>query len=72
MAHYLITLVIETEEGQGSPRKWDWQGLIDSPHGVTVLACTGITSDPTEDELEELGRQVLEVHGAVSAWHDSY
>jgi hypothetical protein len=62
MAHYLITLVIETEEGQGSPAQWDWPQLIDSPHGVAVIACTGIGDEPSVEESDDLHDRVGQVH----------
>jgi hypothetical protein len=68
MAHYLITLVVETDPGQGSPGDWDWPGLVDSPLPVTVIACTSITDDPGESEVSELHRSVGDVH---AAWADS-
>ena len=62
MAHYLITLVVETEPGEGSPRKWDWQELIDSPHGVAVVACSSLDDEPDEGQVEELHERVGQVH----------
>jgi hypothetical protein len=62
MAHYLITLVIETEEGQGSPAQWDWPELIDSPHGVAVIACTGIGDDPGEGDVRMLHERMDDIH----------
>ena len=62
MAHYLITLVIETEEGQGSPAGWDWPELIDSPHGVAVIACTGIGDDPGEGDVRMLHERMDDIH----------
>jgi hypothetical protein len=62
MAHYLITLVIETEEGQGGPGDWDWPELVDSPLPVTVVACTGIEDDPEQDEVTVMHDRVGQVH----------
>ena len=67
MAHYLITLVVETEEGQGSPRKWDWQGLIDTPHGVAVVACSPLDGEPDEGQVSELHERVGQVHKVLAA-----
>jgi len=54
MAHYLITLVVETDPTQGSPAGWDWPELIDSPHGVAVIACTSLDEDPSGERVEEV------------------
>jgi len=67
MAHYLITLVIETEPGQGSPAGWHWPELIDSPHGVAVIACTGIDDDPEDAQVSELHDSVGQVHRDLAA-----
>lgn len=67
MAHYLITLVVETEPAEGSPGDWPWQEVIDSPLPVTVVACTGIADDPSEDEVEELHERVGLVHRDLAA-----
>jgi len=67
MAHYLITLVIETEEGQGSPAGWTWPEVIDSPLPVTVVACTGIVDDPEDAQVSELHDRVGQVHRDLAA-----
>jgi hypothetical protein len=43
MAEYLITLAVETEEGQGDPADWDWATLVDSPLPVGVVTSTEVT-----------------------------
>jgi hypothetical protein len=68
MAHYLITLVVETDPAQGMPGDWDWQGMVDSPLPVTVIACTGITDDPVESKVAELRWSVNDLH---DSWADS-
>jgi hypothetical protein len=68
MAHYLITLVVETDPAQGSPAGWDWEGLVDSPQPVSVIACTGVADDPEESEVRELHRSVGDLH---ASWADS-
>ena len=67
MAHYLITLVVETEEGQGSPRKWDWQGLIDSPLPVSLVACSPLDDEPDEGQVAELHERVCQVHKVLGS-----
>jgi hypothetical protein len=62
MAHYLITLVIETEEGQGSPGDWPWPEVIDSPLPVAVVACTGIGDDPSDGTVTMLHERMDDIH----------
>lgn len=62
MAHYLITLVVETDPTQGSPAGWDWPELIDSPHGVAVIACTGIGDDPSDGTVNMLHERMGDIH----------
>lgn len=66
MAHYLVTLVIETDPTQGSPAQWDWPDLIDSPHGVAVVACSSLDGEPDEGQVEELHERVGLAHREVS------
>jgi hypothetical protein len=68
MAHYLITLVIETEEGQGSPAGWDWPELIDSPHGVAVIACTGIGDEPSDASVNVLHECMGDIHEVMGKY----
>ena len=57
MAECLITLFIETEEGQGDPAKWDWAALIDSPLPVGVVGSVDVTGlDPNVGIIRLLGR----------------
>jgi hypothetical protein len=67
MAHYLITLVVETEEGQGSPGDWPWSEVIDSPLPVSVIACTGIVDNPEDAQVSELHDRVGQVHRDLAA-----
>lgn len=62
MAHYLITLVVETDPTQGSPAGWDWPDLIDSPHCVAVVACSSLDGEPDEGQVAELHERVGQVH----------
>lgn len=57
MAEYLITLAIETDEGQGNPAKWDWPNVIDSPYPVGVVGSVDVTGlDASVGIIRLLGR----------------
>jgi hypothetical protein len=60
MAEYLITLAIETEEGQSDPAKWDWATLIDSPLPAGVVASVDVTGLAPYVGIVRLCRAVLE------------
>jgi len=57
MAEYLITLAVETEEGQGDPANWDWATLVDSPLPVGVVGSADVTGlDTSVGIIRLLGR----------------
>jgi hypothetical protein len=62
MAHYLVTLVIETDPTDPSPAEWDWQTDLDLPNPVTVVACTGIGDDPGDGDVRMLHERMDEIH----------
>jgi hypothetical protein len=67
MRHYLITLVIEAEEGHGSPARWEWEDALDLATPVSVIACTGIVDDPDDAQVSELHDRVGQVHRDLAA-----
>lgn len=62
MAHYMITLVIETDPAEGNPGRWDWQGMLDTPHPVTVMDYSPLPDDPTDEQVESLHGATVELH----------
>ena len=64
---HLITLVIETDETQKSPGRWNWSEVIDTPLPVTVVACTPLPEEPTEAEVTLLHAIMQQSHDALDA-----
>ena len=65
MAQHLITLVIETDETQKSPDRWNWCEVLDTPLPVSVVACTPLPDEPTEAEVMLLHAIMQQSHDAL-------
>lgn len=72
MAYYLVTLVIETDPGEGSPDGWAWSDVLDTPNPVTVVACTQITDTPTHGQVDKLHETIWQAHALMPAQSDTY
>jgi hypothetical protein len=65
MAQYAITLVIETDETQQSPDRWNWSEVLDTPLPVSVVACTPLPDDPTYAQVTLLRAAIQYGHNAL-------
>lgn len=71
MAHYMVTLVIETDPSEGDPGKWGWSDVLDTPNPVTVVASSRVPDDPSEEEGERVHRAIGDAHADIVGMLDS-
>jgi hypothetical protein len=65
MAHYMITLVVETDPSEGNPGRWAWQEILDTPHPVSVIDYSRLPNDPTDGEVARVHELVGHAHGVA-------
>ena len=65
MAHYMITLVVETDPTDGNPEGWAWGETLDAC--TTVVACTKIADDPADSAVDMLHGYLSQAHDVVSS-----
>lgn len=66
MAHYMVTLVIETDPSEGDPGGWGWAAVIDTPYPVTVVASSRVPDYPTDDDTTRVHRTMSDAHDSLS------
>ena len=67
MAHYMVTLVIETDPAEGDPGRAIYRELMaETHHAVSLVASSKIKDDPTDEEADKLHDYMRHAHGTVS------
>ena len=65
MAHYMVTLVIETDPSEGDPGLWGWCNVLDTPYPVTVVASSRVPDYPTDDDTTRVHRTISDAHDSL-------
>jgi hypothetical protein len=62
---FVQILVLELDETEGNPEKWDWTSIIDTPGSVSALHTVEVEPDPSDEQVDLLARLSTDYRDAV-------
>lgn len=67
MRTFVQILVLELDESQGDPGKWDWSDVIDTPGSVLAMESVEVNADPSKQDIACLTWLTNDYHNGLKS-----
>ena len=65
MRTFVSVLILELDETEGNPAKWDWNEIVGTPGSIFTPSTIEVETDPTDEQVELLARLSADYRNAV-------